>query len=57
MFSQKNKNLPDSKSITNQIYSYLNASIGFSLAALFAGYMPKNSPIQIEKVAEIKTAF
>lgn len=26
-------------------YSYLNASIGFNLAAFAAGYIPKKSPI------------
>ena len=31
-------------------YSYLKASIGFSLAALRAGYIPKKRPTTVENV-------
>lgn len=33
-------------------YSYLNASIGLSLAALRAGYQPKNIPIKEHTIKE-----
>ena len=31
-------------------YSYLNASMGLSFAAFFAGYTPKNIPTRAEKL-------
>lgn len=30
-----------------EVYSYLIASIGSSLAAFFAGYHPKNTPVKV----------
>jgi hypothetical protein len=38
-------------------YSYLNASIGLSLAALFAGKIPNTIPIVTAEKNDNKTAF
>jgi hypothetical protein len=34
-------------------YSYLKASIGFSLAALLAGYIPKNIPTSTDTMKDV----
>ena len=39
-----------------RFYSYLSASTGSKLAALFAGYIPKNSPTAVEKIVAKRTA-
>jgi hypothetical protein len=39
--------------IVRENYSYLKASIGFNLAALYAGYIPKPSPTAVANPNDI----